>query len=290
MGWPKPEHPLISVMHFKNTKRSSHQKSVNFVFDFYAITLKRMKSVRYKYGQQYYDFDDDGILFFLSPNQIFSIELDEQMATEAPSGWALFIHPDFIWNTSLAKAIRQYDFFSYAINEALILSEKEELILNNIANNITQEYHSNIDKFSKKIIVTHVENLLSYCDRFYNRQFITREKANHEILERLEKLLSDYIEGDAITSKGLPTVQYISNELNMSVSYLSRLLKILTGQTTQQHIHNKLIEKAKEQLSTTVAPVSAIAYSLGFQHSQAFSRLFKRKTSQSPLEFRQSFN
>jgi AraC-like DNA-binding protein len=202
----------------------------------------------------------------------------------------LLIHPDFIWNTSLAKSIGNYDFFDYSVNEALFLSGKEEKTLNGIIENIRQEYHSNIDNFSKQIIVTHIENLLSYCERFYHRQFITREKANHQILERLEKLLADYFNNDDMISKGLPTVQYVSGKLNVSVSYLSRLLKVLTGQTTQQHIHDKLIEKAKEKLSTTDLSVSEIAYDLGFEHSQAFSRLFKNKTNQSPLEFRKSFN
>jgi AraC-like DNA-binding protein len=291
MGWPKPQHPLISVINFEElkTERRNHVV-VNFIFDFYAITMKRMKGLRYKYGQHYYDFEDDGILFFLSPNQVFNIEPIEQAAPEKPSGWALFIHPDFFWNTTLAKTIKQYDFFDYAINEALLLSEKEEVILNEVIRHITQEYQSNIDKFTKQIIVTHVENLLSYCERFYNRQFITREKASHQVLDNLEKLLTGYFNNDNLMAKGLPTVRYVSDQLNVSVSYLSRLLKVLTGQTTQQHIHNKLIEKANEKLSTTTTPVSEIAYSLGFEHSQAFSRLFKSKTNQSPLVFRRSYN
>ncbi|NGM65088.1 helix-turn-helix domain-containing protein, partial [Sphingobacterium sp. SGR-19] len=162
--------------------------------------------------------------------------------------------------------------------------------LNSIIQNIRQEYHSNIDKFSKQIIISHVETLLSYSERFYSRQFITREKANHQILERLEKLLIDYFNSDDLTMRALPSVQYVSEELNVSASYLSSLLREVTGQNTQQHIHDKLIEKAKEKLSTTNLSISEIAYDLGFEHSQSFSKLFKTKTNVSPLRFRQSFN
>lgn len=282
---------MISVINLDGTTRhSSDRNTIHSVFDFYFIALKRMKGVKYQYGQQYYDFEDDGVLFFMSPNQVLSVEFDEDGTAEKPSGWFLLIHPDFIWNTTLAKSIKQYDFFNYSVNEALFLSEKEEKILVGIIENIEQEYHANIDNFSQDIIIAHIETLLRYSDRFYNRQFITRKKANHQILENLEKLLTGYFENDDLISTGLPTVQYVSDKLNVSVSYLSRLLKVLTGQTTQQHIHEKLIEKAKEKLSTTDLSVSEIAYELGFEHSQAFSRLFKSKTNQTPLEFRASFN
>lgn len=227
-------------------------------------------------------------MFFVSPNQVFRIAPEPTKAER--SGWMLLVHPDFIWNTSLAKTIKQYGFLEYAVNEALFLSEKEEKTLNGIIENIQQEYQSNIDKFSKQIIISHIEALLNYSERFYNRQFITREKASHQILERLEKLLSDYFNSDELISKGLLTVQYVANKLNVSPGYLGNLLRVLTGQNTQQHIHDKLIEKAKEKLSTSDLSISEIAYELGFEHSQAFSRLFKSKTNQPPLKFRQSFN
>ncbi|WPV67137.1 helix-turn-helix transcriptional regulator [Chitinophaga sp. LS1] len=290
LGIPKPEHPLISVINIDSITNRPERVSIKVVFDFYAIALKRMDGIKYKYGQLNYDFEDDGVLFFMSPNQVLNVEIFEQEMSKSPSGWILLIHPDFIWNTPLAQSIKQYDFFDYSVHEALFLSEKEEKILNGIIENIQQEYHSNLDDFTKQIIVTHVENLLSYCERFYHRQFITREKAHHQILIRLEELLNKYFNDDHLISKGLPTVQYVSAQLNVSVSYLSRLLKVLTGQTTQQHVHNKVIEKAKEKLSTTDLSISEIAYELGFEHSQAFSRLFKSKTNWSPLAFRQSFN
>lgn len=190
----------------------------------------------------------------------------------------------------MAKKIKQYEFFDYSVNEALFLSEKEEEILNNIIRNIRQEYHSNIDQFSQDIIISQIETLLSYSERFYQRQFITRKITNHQILDRLETLLSDYFNSDDLATKGLPSVQYISDHLNVSPTYLRSVLKTLTGQSTQQHIHDKLIEKAKEKLTTTSLSVSEIAYELGFEHLQSFSKLFKTKTQVSPLEFRQSFN
>ncbi len=202
----------------------------------------------------------------------------------------MLIHPDFLWNTPLAKAIRQYEFFDYSVNEALFLSEKEEATITGILKNIKDEYHNNIDKFSQDIIISQIEVLLNYSDRFYHRQFITRKVTNHKILNRLEDILEEYFNGDDLTEKGLPSVQYIAEKLNVSPNYLSSLLKVLTGQSTQQHIHQKLIAKAKERLSTTDLSVSEIAYALGFEHPQSFSKLFKSKTNLSPLEFRKSFN
>jgi len=287
-GLPKPEHPLISVVNYADINLFPEFNLTSWVMDFYSISLKRNPAVKIKYGQQEYDFDE-GILFFMAPGQVFKVEVTGN-PPERHSGWILLIHPDFLWNTSLAKTIRQYDYFDYSVNEALFLSEKEETTLNNIVQHIRQEYHSNIDKFSQSIIISQIETLLNYSERFYHRQFITRKKSSHQILERLEKLLNDYFNSEALLQKGLPTVQYISESLNVSTSYLRDLLNVLTGQSTQQHIHNKLIEKAKEKLSTTHLSVSEIAYELGFEHPQSFSKLFKTKTNLSPLEFRQSFN
>jgi AraC family transcriptional regulator, transcriptional activator of pobA len=287
-GLPKPEHPLISLIDFETINYSAENNPISWVMDFYSIALKRNFNAKVKYGQQEYDFDE-GVLFFISPNQVFSIEVDKNIALK-PSGWMLLIHPDFLWNTSLAKTIKQYEYFDYAVNEALFLSEKEETTIVNVLQNIKQEYHSNIDKFSQSLIVAQVELLLTYADRFYQRQFLTRKISNHEILGRLEEVLREYFNGNSVAKKGLPTVQYIAEVLNVSPNYLSGSLKVLTGQTAQQHIHDKLIEKAKEKLSVTNLSVGEIAYELGFEHSQSFSKLFKIKTKLSPLEFRQSFN
>lgn len=286
-GLPKPEHPLISIVNYADLYKNIGDKPTAILFGYYTISLKRGVSKMF-YGQQKYDFDE-GVLYFMAPNQILRTN-NNPNGNLNRSGWLLLIHPDFLWNTSLVKKIKQYDFFDYSVNEALFLSEREEDILNNIIQNIKQEYHTNIDIFSQDIIISQIETLLNYSERFYQRQFITRKITNHQILDRLEKLLSDYFDSDDLATKGLPTVQHIANTLNISASYMSGLLKVLTGQSTQQHIHNKLIEKAKEKLSITDKSISEIAYELGFEHSQSFSKLFKTKTKLSPLEFRQSFN
>ena len=283
---PMPEHPLISVVNFEGIKDFSYDGE-SIMLDFYSIALKRNFGTKIKYGQQEYDFDE-GIMFFIGPGQVFRIEIDKS-STLKRSGWMLIVHPDFLWNTPLAKTIKQYEYFSYSTHEALHLSEKEEATITTITQSITQEYHSNIDKFSQDIIIAQLELLLNYADRFYHRQFITRKITNHQILNRLEDILSAYFNSDSLSQKGLPTVQYVAEALNVSPSYLSGLLKTLTGQSTQQHIHDKLIEKAKEQLSTTSLSVSEIAYELGFEHPQSFSKLFKTKTNLAPLEFRNSF-
>lgn len=287
-GLPPPEHPLISVIDYAAIQRPTDIGDFNLVFDFYQISLKRGLNAKLKYGQQEYDFDE-GIMFFISPNQVFRLAREPNPATK-PSGWMLLIHPDFLWHTSLANTIKRYDYFNYAVNEALFLSQKEEDTVNGIAANIRQEYHANIDQFSQNIIVSHIETLLNYSERFYERQFITRKTPHHKILNRLEALLNNYFDHDDLISKSLPTVKFIANELNTSPNYLSRLLKMLTGQSTQQFIHDKLIDKAKEKLSTTDLSVSEIAYELGFEHPQSFTKLFRNKTNLSPLEFRQSFN
>lgn len=286
-GLPRPEHPLISVINLE-LLRKTFPAGTSMVKDFYSIALKRNFNARMKYGQQEYDFDE-GTMFFISPGQVLRIESHNQVELKQ-TGWLLLVHPDFLWNTPLAKTIKQYEYFDYAVNEALFLSEKEEATITGIMQSIEQEYHANIDKFSQGIIITQLELLLNYADRFYHRQFITRKISNHAILNRLEDLLAEYFNGDDLPSKGLPTVQYIAETLHVSPNYLSGLLKVLTGQSTQQHIHTKLIEKAKEKLSTTNLSVSEIAYELGFEHPQSFSKLFKTKTNLSPLEFRQSFN
>lgn len=286
---PPPQHPLISVIDVAAVPHPDSDQPESLMLDFYTIAVKRMQNVRMVYGQQPFDFNE-GILSFMSPRQVFSIAADKKDEEIKKSGWVIYIHPDFIWNTPLATTIKGYDFWDYSLNEALFLSAKEEEVINVIIQNILRECHSNIDKFTKQIIISQIESLLSYADRFYHRQFITREKANHQILERLEQLLASYFNSDDIISRGLPTVQYLAGELHLSPKYLSSLLRMLTGQNTQQHIHDKLIEKAKEKLSTTNLTVSEIAYELGFKYLPSFSKLFKTKTNLSPLEFRASFN
>lgn len=286
-GLSKPEHPLVSVIHLDEMEIASTTQT-SWVFDFYSIALKRNfdSKVKYKYGQQTYDFDE-GVMFFIAPNQVFSVQTDRNYKL---SGWMLLVHPDFLLQTSLVKTIKHYDYFSYLANEALHLSGKEEEIIINIFKNIQQEYLSNIDKFSQPVIINQIELLLNFSDRFYHRQFITRKINNHQILTRLEEILEEHFKNDNLKEQGLPTVQDIAKSINVSSNYLSSLLKVLTGQSTQQHIHDKLIEKAKQKLSMTNLSISEIAYELGFEHSQSFSKMFKTKTALSPMEFRQSFN
>ncbi len=286
-GLPKPEHPLISVINLESIKKLSADE-MSLVFDFYCIALKRNFGSKVKYGQQEYDFDE-GTMFFMSPGQVFRVEVEKNLPLK-PSGWMIYIHPDFLWNTSLAKTIRQFRYFDYSVNEALHLSEKEEVALTGIVQNIEQEYRSNIDNFSRDLMISQIEVLLNYSNRFYHRQFLTRQKASDDLLMKLEDLLSEYFGNQNKSQAGLPTVKYVSEKLNVSPSYLSDLLRTLTGQNAQQHIHNKLIEKAKAELTTTSLSVGEIAYRLGFEHPQSFNKLFKNKTDVSPLEFRNSFN
>jgi AraC-like DNA-binding protein len=287
---PKPGHPLISVIKV-DTSRMMHSGDTWSSFcDFYCIAIKRItgsEDLELKYGQQTYDFNE-GVMSFVSPGQVTSLTVEKDVEVKQ-SGWYLIFHPDFLWNTSLAGTIKRYEFWDYAVNESLFLSEKEEEIIISIVQNIHRETQANIDRFSKQIVISQLESLLNYAERFYNRQFITREKANHGMLVKLEKALSDYFNSGQPAIKGLPTVNDIAGLLHLSPKYLSSLLRMHTGKNTQQYIHEKLIERAKERISTSELSMSEIAYELGFEHLQSFSRLFKSKTSLSPVEFRQSF-
>ena len=231
MGLPKPEHPLISVVNLAVVERPAMEGSMSLQFDFYSISLKRGFAAKFKYGQQDYDFDE-GVMFFMSPGQVFGIEM-EKGAAQNPTGYLLLIHPDFLWGTPLAQKIRRYEYFSYAVHEALHLSEKEEAIITGMIQSVEQEYRANIDKFSQDVIIAQIELLLTYSERFYQRQFITRKISNHKMLARLEALLDEYFSGVALAKQGLPTVQNIAAALHTSPGYLSGLLKVLTGQSTQ---------------------------------------------------------
>lgn len=284
LGLPMPLHPMISFVELKNVKVLESEISDSFTINFYKILFKENICKQAKYGQNYYDFGEGGLIF-TAPNQIF-----ENPKNNGSSGYALLIHPDFLLSYPLARKIKQFGFFSYAVNEALHLSDKEKATLLSIFKNIDDELQSRIDDFSQDVIISQIETLLNYSNRFYKRQFITRKAINNDLLEKMEAILDDYFNNEKSLSKGIPTVQFLSTQLNLSPSYLSDMLRTLTGQTAQQHIQNKLIEKAKEKLSTTNLSISEIAYELGFEYSQSFSRLFKTKTNQSPLEFRRTFN
>jgi len=288
-GLQAPEHPLISLVDYGLIKHTPENSKTSWLQNYYTVGLKRNISGKYRYGQQSYDFDN-GLMSFFAPNQILKVEYVENTAAPKASGWLLLIHPDFLYGTALAHKIKHYEFFDYSLNESLFLSEKEERIILDIFKRIRQEYQGNMDGFSQNIIVAQIELLLNYAEHFYQRQFITRKKVNHETLDQLEALLKDYFNSEKSSGLGIPSVQYVAGQLNLSPTYLSSLTKKLTGESTQQIIHNKLIEKAKEKLSTTHLTVSEIAYDLGFEHVQSFSKLFKSKTASSPLKFRESFN
>lgn len=285
---PNPEHPLISLIDYSKVNYPTDDNELKWIQNFYSIGLKRNVNAKFNYGQQKYDFDS-GVLCFVSPLQFLSLEIKPDVEVE-PTGYLLLIHPDFLWGTSLIKKIKSYEFFSYQINEALFLSDKEEKIIVDLFKNIEKEYQTNIDKFTQELIVAQLELFLIYAERFYERQFFTRKKSSHELLERFEQVLAQYFENGNLIENGIPSVKTIAEQMNISPNYLGTLLRIHTQQNTQQHIQNKLINTAKEHLSTTTLSVSEIAYELGFEHPQSFSKLFKQKTSQSPLEFRKSFN
>jgi AraC family transcriptional regulator, transcriptional activator of pobA len=285
LGLPKPLHPLISLV--DNTQMAIDREYLpgSFLFDFYKISYKKTLKGKIGYGQGYYDFDEGGMVF-TAPNQLITI-IDED--TEY-YGLSLLIHPDFIRNYSLVNNIKRFGFFSYDIHEALFLSDKEKKIILNLLNTIHEELDGAIDDFSQEVIVSYIEVLLNYSNRFYKRQFITRKAVNHDLLTQMEQLLNDYFSNELAQNKGLPSVEYLAGQLNLSPRYLSDMLRSLTGQNAQQHIHEKLIEKAKEYLSGTNLTVTEIAWQLGFEYPQSFNKLFKKKTNQTPVEFKQSFH
>jgi len=283
-GLPAPQHPLISLVHFNETNPfNTEMAPIYDVLSFYKITFITKNSGKLKYGQDYYDFNEGSVLFF-APNQLVG-------TTEYNSEtycYLLLIHPDFLLGHPLAKKIRQYGYFSYSSNEALHLSDKEKAIILSVYQIMEQELNNGVDEFSQEVIIAQIELMLSYVNRFYKRQFITRKVVNSDILEKTESILDDYLNQKTL-HLGVPTVQYLSDQLHISPGYLSDLLRSLIGKNTKQYIHEKLIEKAKERLTNTELTVSEIAYELGFEHPQSFSKLFKIKTDMSPLEFKNSF-
>ena len=285
LSLPEPKHPLVSVVNLAESIFLEDEVWKGFVNRFYCIALKRDATGKIKYGQQHYDYDK-GVLSFTAPNQVQSLDLQTM---ECGSGYLLILHPDFLLKHPLATNINSYGFFSYAVNEALHLSAEEEDNLITILKKIDKE-SEHIDRHTQEIILSQIDLLLNYSNRFYERQFITRKNNNHELLIKFEQFVNSYFNDTTLRDEGLLTVQRIAEHMNLSPNYLSDLLRVHTGQNTQQHIHEKLIEKAKEQLTTTSLSVSEIAYTLGFERSQSFSTLFKKKTNMSPIEFRQAFN
>ncbi|WP_232283000.1 AraC family transcriptional regulator [Pedobacter sp. BAL39] len=284
MGLPGPVHPLISLMDATNGQIDLGRLPSSYMPGFYKISFTTRLGGKFRYGQGYYDFDE-GSMLFTAPHQIVG-NTENYKGNE---GYSLIIHPDFLQGYPLARKIKQYGFFSYANNEALHLSELERTTVSGIYQIIGDELNSRIDDFSHEVVIAQIELLLSYARRFYKRQFLTRQ-VNTDLLPRLEELLNAYFEEEKPVVQGIPTVQYLAEQLNYTSNYLSDMLRSLTGLNAQQHIHQSLIERSKELLSTTNLTISEVAYKLGFEHPQSFSRFFKIKTNSSPLQFRSAFN
>src|SRR6202012_2273781 len=275
-----PRHPLISVINHNDFYAKRPQTAAFYRFGFYSISCKKFEGYL-KYGKGSYDFNE-GSLMFTAPGQV----LAPGPNVEVEEGWALFIHPDLLHATSLGKKIHQYSFFNYEVNEALHISEEEKQTIWDCVTKIEKEYAQNIDKHTQELIVSNIELLLNYCNRFYDRQFYTRAKVNADIVQRFETLLKDHFSQSSLTTAGLPAVSYFASKLNLSPNYLSDLLQKFTGKSTMEHIHLELVEKAKSLLWGTENSISEIAYELGFEYASHFTKIFKAKTGKSPSEYR----
>jgi AraC-like DNA-binding protein len=273
-------HPLVSMV---DLSKGNPLKRSKFRMDFYAIIIKDSKCGDLRYGLKHYDYEEGTIVFF-GPGQVGGSEPEGEW--HQPYGLALVFHADLIKGTTLAKTIQEYSFFSYDSYEALHVSEKERGLIDICFGNIETEIKQNIDKHSKKILVANIELLLKYCSRFYDRQFITRETANHQVIEKFENLLTDYILSESLQNIGLPSVSYFAEALHLSPNYLGDLLKKESGKTTLELIHLNIIDLAKDKVKDNSRSISEVAYELGFKYPQHFTRLFKQKVGMSPLEFR----
>ncbi|OCX51618.1 transcriptional regulator [Mucilaginibacter sp. PPCGB 2223] len=278
--YASPKHPLVSLIDHADFYAKTPKYDGLYRFGFYTISCKKFEGTL-KYGKGHYDFNE-GSLMFTAPWQVIAPGPD----VVVDEGWALFIHPDLIHGTSLGKKIHEYSFFNYETNEALHISEEEKQILEDCLAKIEREYSQNMDKHTQGLIVSNIELLLNYCNRFYDRQFYTRAKVNSDVVQQFEKLLKGYFAQSTLIDAGLPNVGYFASRLNLSPNYLSDLLNKFTGKTTQEHIHLEMIDKAKSQLWGTDNSISQIAYALGFEHPSHFTKIFKTKTGKSPSEYR----
>jgi AraC-like DNA-binding protein len=281
---PKPVHPMAALINYSNVKIQLANAGNSFSLDFYKISFKTNFKGQIKYGQGYYDFDEGG-LAFLAPHQIVTMPAEQ----EGYEGYSFFFHPDLIKGYQLGKQIAQFGFFSYGISEALYLSDKEKKIISTLFEAIESELNNNTDQYSQDVLVSQIELLLNYSNRFYNRQFITRRTVYNDLITKMNNYLSDRLEKGDEYHTGVPTVVELSQFLGITPRYLTDLLKSLTGLSAQQHIHEQLIEKAKIKLSHSKQTVAEIAYHLGFEHPQSFSKFFKQKTNMSPIQFRETF-
>lgn len=274
------KHPLVSVVDLKDATRVPKRVTVNY--GIYAVFLKDTRCGTLRYGRQKYDYQEGTVTSF-APGQVVETEMDENVK---PAARGVLFHPDIIKGTSLGQEIRSYSFFSYSSNEALHLSLREREIFSDCLDKISLELDHSIDRLSKRLISRNIQLLLDYCLRFYERQFITRAEANGTVLSRFENLLDEYFENSSAQTEGLPTVRYFADKVCLSPNYFGDLVKKETGKTPQEYIQNKIIDLAKEMIIGTDKTVSEIAYELGFQYSQHFSRIFKKNVGCTPLEYR----
>lgn len=282
-GMPLPKHPLVSVMWARDFPDFSQYSGLKFNTDLYMVSLKDGITGSMGYGRNTYDFSE-GTMVFSKPNQVLSSE-DKEVAEDA-KGWMLLFHPDLIRKSELGSTIGNYSFFDYEVHEALHLSEDEKAILTDLVLKIEVEINQNIDKHSQKLIISTIELLLDYCNRYYDRQFYVRTNLNQDHITEFEGFLKDYFKGEKPTEIGLPSVKYCGEMLNMSPNYLSDLLKKETGKSAKEHIYAFVINRAKNRLLGTTESISAIAYDLGFEYPQHFSKLFKKQTGMSPAKYR----
>jgi len=276
----KTLHPLVSIVDFSKAKKRTGSR---MTFGLYCIFLKEVNCGDLKYGCNYYDYQE-GTLVFISPGQV--IDVENKVDYYQPMGYGLVFHPDLIKGTSLAKGLNEYSFFNYNTNEALHLSDKERKIVFDCFSKIEYELSQSIDKHSKKLIASNIELFLNYCERFYDRQFITRENVNRGILEKFEELLNEYFLSDKPQTIGVPTVSFCADKLHLSSNYFGDLIKKETGRSPQEYIQFKLIDIAKEKIFDSSKTINEVAFELGFKYPQHFSRFFKKMVGQSPNEYR----
>ncbi|WP_260510973.1 helix-turn-helix domain-containing protein [Paenibacillus cucumis (ex Kampfer et al. 2016)] len=283
LGYDKPKHPLITCIELDKFNPNMVYQNTQFINGFYTISLKNGENFDIKYGRRYYDFSE-GSMIFVAPEQRLTVDYDP--GDHGSEGWMLCFHPDLIRTSSLGNKMDEYTFFSYAANEALHVSEKEKDIVTKIVHILIEEFSQNIDIYSTDLIVSNLEVLLNYAQRFYGRQFITRKTIHHDVVDRFEQLLKESFTLQQLGENGIPSVKELAKEMGYSTNYLSDLLKKETGKNTQEHIHYQIIHHAKNLLSGTSEPISNIAYKLGFEYPANFSKFLKLQTGMSPNQFR----
>lgn len=284
LGYAKPKHPLITILDYSQFRPNPTHQDIHFALSFYAVSLKTPAPKSLRYGRQYYDFAE-GTMMFSAPNQVLSVgEIDDSASY---SGWGLYFHPDLIYDCALSSRMKDYAFFSYQAHEALHVSEEEKKLLEQLIWHIQGECQGHVDQYTRQVIVTYIEQVLNYAQRFYGRQFFTRQKSNHDVLAKFERLLQDFFDREMAVN-GSPTVEFFSDQLGLSPGYLTELLKHETGKTTKEWILLELLERAKRALLNTHKSINEIAYDLGFEYPQYFNRFFKSRTGLTPMQYRQA--